>query len=220
MKFIYKITNNLNGKVYIGQTNNPKRRFQEHKMMGYESNSNKVLYQAFQKYGLENFSFEIIEQVSNYNEREKYWIQYYNCLVPNGYNMTEGGDEPPIKKGENSHYCTHSEQEVFFIKKILKDTNVPLKDIGKTFNYDTTSINKINLGKMWFDEKENYPLRKNNTINSKKDRALNIINDLLNSNMTQKQIAEKYQVGRTTVTAINNGQNFKQSYLDYPLRKK
>ena len=46
-----------------------------------------------------------------------------------------------------------------------------------------------------------------------------IIDDLLNTNLTQKEIALKYNVGRTTITAINNGQNFKDNNLNYPLRK-
>lgn len=90
-KFIYKITNRLNGKIYIGQTTNPTRRFQEHRACGYGQETEKILYKAFSKYGIGNFSFEVIEETEDYNEREKYWIKYYNCLVPNGYNMNEGG---------------------------------------------------------------------------------------------------------------------------------
>ena len=59
-KDIYKITNLINGKCYIGQTTDTKRRFSEHKAKGYGNERNKVLYYAFDKYGIENFSFEII----------------------------------------------------------------------------------------------------------------------------------------------------------------
>ena len=220
-KFIYKITNNLNGKIYIGQTSNPTRRFQEHQARGYNSirEGNKILYKAFDKYGIGNFTFEIIEEVENYNEREKYWIQYYNSQIPNGYNMTPGGDEPPIFHGENHHLCTHSQETVRLIKNMLRDTKIALKDIAKATNYDTTSINRINLGQAWFDENEVYPIRKDGTTQSKEERCLKIINDLLNTKMTQKEIAQKYGVSRTTVTALNRGQNFKQPNLNYPLRK-
>lgn len=71
-KYIYKITNLINGKSYIGQTNDYKRRFREHREKNYEK-SDKLLYKAFDKYGIENFSFEVIEdKTSNYNDREKY----------------------------------------------------------------------------------------------------------------------------------------------------
>lgn len=94
MGYIYKITNTLNNKVYIGQTTKSlQKRFTQHK-----NNSNKsyfsqiVLYKAFNKYGIENFSFEQIEEVPNelLDDREKYWIEYYDSYF-NGYNSTLGG---------------------------------------------------------------------------------------------------------------------------------
>lgn len=86
---IYEIINLIN-KKYIGQSIDIEKRWQQHKT----SNKNYILYQAFKKYGLKNFEFKIIEECSQekLNEREKYWILYYNSLTPNGYNMTLGGD--------------------------------------------------------------------------------------------------------------------------------
>lgn len=94
MGYIYKITNTINNKIYIGQTiKTVEKRFQQHK-----NNSNKpyfsqiVLYKAFNKYGINNFICEEIEQVENIllDEREKYWINYYDSYF-NGYNSTLGG---------------------------------------------------------------------------------------------------------------------------------
>ena len=94
MGYIYKITNNINGKVYIGQTiKSVQKRFTQHK-----NNSNKsyfsqiALYKAFNKYGIDNFSYEEVEEISNdkLDEREKYWIEYYNSYF-DGYNSTLGG---------------------------------------------------------------------------------------------------------------------------------
>ena len=72
---------------------------------------------------------------------------------------------------------------------------------------------------MHFDSTLNYPIRKENTKIDRNKRAKMIINDLLNTDLTQKEIALKYNVSRTTVTAINNGQNFIDNNLNYPLRK-
>ena len=61
-KYIYKITNLTNGKMYIGQTNNPKRREREHFSLNnsiLEENENKILYNAMLKYGVQNFSFSL-----------------------------------------------------------------------------------------------------------------------------------------------------------------
>ena len=57
------------------------------------TNSNRPLYNAFSKYGLENFIIEEIEKIPNnlLNEREQYWIKYYDTYN-NGYNATLGGD--------------------------------------------------------------------------------------------------------------------------------
>lgn len=217
-KYIYKIENLINHKIYIGQTNNIKRRFQEHKNKGYYPENNKVLYQAFDKYGLENFSFDIIEETEKYNEREKYWIKYYNSYHF-GYNMTEGGDNPPTFHGEEHPQANHLLIEVENVKNLLKNSTLSVKEIAKITNYNTSSINRINQGTLWYDNNETYPLRKNLTYCFKQERANKIKNDLLNTKLSQKEIAKKYNVCRSTVTAINLGQNFKDNDLLYPLRK-
>ena len=85
--YIYKITNNINGKIYIGQ-----HREHTKKLDGYLG-SGILIKKAQNKYGKENFSKEIIEYCSreNVNDREIYWIKYYNSITPNGYNIQKGG---------------------------------------------------------------------------------------------------------------------------------
>jgi len=85
---IYKITNNVNGKFYIGKTiKSAEERFQKHRYS--HQNQNTHLYNSMRKHGFENFSIEVIEEVENdINERECYWIKHLN---PH-YNMTSGGD--------------------------------------------------------------------------------------------------------------------------------
>ena len=98
MGFIYKITNLINQKIYIGLTTKvrPTDRYSQHRYCAahLSPNDNSYLHKAMSKEGLENFSFEIIEEIDNHllSEREKYWIQKYNSYVPNGYNLTLGGE--------------------------------------------------------------------------------------------------------------------------------
>jgi len=85
---IYKTTNLINGKIYVGQDskNNPR-------YLG----SGVWLNRAIEKYGKENFKKEVIdlaESKEELNEKEKYWIKFYNCKVPFGYNLTDGGESP------------------------------------------------------------------------------------------------------------------------------
>ena len=93
MASIYKITNLINGKVYIGQTiQNVQNRWRQHVQDAYENQKCLHLCSAIVKYGKENFSVEEIEKCSQelLDEREIYWIKEYNSQSE-GYNITAGG---------------------------------------------------------------------------------------------------------------------------------
>jgi len=89
---IYKITNILDGKFYIGKTiGNPYKRFERHCR---RSSRCPKLLAAIKKHGRENFTLNIIDEATTHDElnnKEIYWI---NCLdaIANGYNLTKGGD--------------------------------------------------------------------------------------------------------------------------------
>lgn len=88
---IYKITNNINGKCYIGKSeSNIEKRLNQHKQ---GKRSSRYLQNSIKKYGIENFTFEILEECeqSKCCERERYWIQYYDSMNF-GYNRTSGGE--------------------------------------------------------------------------------------------------------------------------------
>ncbi len=97
MPFIYKISNKINNKVYIGKTlYTIERRWLQHltNAKTREDLSHLPLYAAIRKYGIKNFQISEVEQINDYNklsEREIYWITYYNSYN-NGYNATRGGD--------------------------------------------------------------------------------------------------------------------------------
>lgn len=95
MAYIYKITNNINQKVYIGKTlGTVNHRFRGHISDCYNRDwENRPLYRAMKKYGVDNFTVETIEECSeeDSSNREEYWIQYYNSFI-DGYNATRGGD--------------------------------------------------------------------------------------------------------------------------------
>ena len=95
MNYIYKFTNKINGKIYIGQSIDINARKRSHINDAYckGKDSNCPFHQAIIKYGENEFNFEIIEECPKelLNEREKYWIQYYDSYH-NGYNASPGGD--------------------------------------------------------------------------------------------------------------------------------
>lgn len=138
MTGIYKITNTINNKVYIGQSTDIAKRWSAHKNPKVEENT--LLRKAFQKYGIEHFLFEIIEECSieQLNEREIYWIQYYNSYGEQGYNMTYGGDShitldyEQIKTNYLETKSIHKTSEILHInresvRKVLQYYNIEYK---------------------------------------------------------------------------------------------
>ena len=96
---IYKIENLINGKKYIGQSVDIQYRFRNHKSESFNPKSNSyntALHRAIRKYGIENFSFDVVEECSQEElcEREIYWIDYYGSFGK-GYNLTSGGEGVP-----------------------------------------------------------------------------------------------------------------------------
>lgn len=87
---IYMITNKINQKIYIGQSNDIERRWSEHK----RSKDNCIIHKAIRKYGADNFELSVVKEctLSDLSELEIYYIKYYNSIFPNGYNMTMGGE--------------------------------------------------------------------------------------------------------------------------------
>lgn len=95
---IYKITNIVNGKVYIGQSIDVYDRWYQHKYEAHRDRYNTLLYKAMRKYGIEKFEFEVIEECfpDKLSDLEQYYINYYHAYIgfenSNGYNMTIGGE--------------------------------------------------------------------------------------------------------------------------------
>jgi len=93
---IYKITNLINNKIYIGKTCDFENRIKYHKRRSFITHPNTLLVRAFKKYGIDNFKFEIIEDnisSSKINQKERqYIIDLDSRNLSKGYNMLEGGE--------------------------------------------------------------------------------------------------------------------------------
>lgn len=101
---IYKITNIVLNKSYIGQSIHIEKRWKEHQW----GKGSADLYADFQKYGIENFTFEILETCSKEELllREKHWIAFYNTFE-DGYNLNDGGDNSrfAVAQTKRAIYC-------------------------------------------------------------------------------------------------------------------
>jgi group I intron endonuclease len=131
---IYKITNTINKKIYIGQTiKSIIDRFKGHCLKA--SISISAISNAINKYGKENFLIEQIDSATSYselNQKEYDWIVKENCLAPNGYNLRDGGmmgsvsEETRLKhsissKGRKSIYNPETNEQRFIFGEILPD---------------------------------------------------------------------------------------------------
>ena len=155
---IYKFENLINGHKYIGQSVDIERRYKDHIMRAtnnFPSNSeyNSILHQAIRKYGIENFSFNIIEECnkSELNEKEKYWIAYYNSYKE-GYNETTGGEAQESSRKINAELAEK-------IQNLLLTSETNYEDIHKKYNISIGRISEINTGKIWHNKNLQYPLR-------------------------------------------------------------
>ena len=133
---IYKITNTINGKCYIGQSLYLKKRIKRH--LTYKSHKdNLALYKAFDKYGVDKFTIEILETIdtekcdnikSELDILEISYIKKYNSYI-SGYNKTIGGDagitgykfteEQRRKVSEHQKLCAHNFYKPVYLKNII-----------------------------------------------------------------------------------------------------
>jgi group I intron endonuclease len=86
---VYMARNKINGKIYVGMTRRSlAARFSSHKNTGH------AFHAALLKYGIQSFEISVIDEAKSWKvlcEKERYWIAFYDCLSPRGYNLTTGG---------------------------------------------------------------------------------------------------------------------------------
>lgn len=195
MGYIYKITNTLNNKIYIGQTiKSVQKRFTQHK-----NNSNKeyfsqiVLYKAFNKYGIENFICEEIEEVPNkdLDEREKYWIEYYDSYF-NGYNSTLGGRANQLYNWDVD--------DIIEKYMILKSARAVAKELGCDHSTIDRILNENCVKRFTASQQQSKPLyfKKGEELHrfeTTRDAALWLINNkitkMTNPNFVRQEITSR-----------------------------
>ena len=188
--FIYKITNTINSKSYIGQTiQNVKERFYQHcATKCSKAVSNMAIHRAIKKYGKSNFTVEVIEEIdsANLNDRERYWIKYYNSYN-NGYNSTKGGQDgcKPFKDLD--------------VESIIKEYNTgkSLRTLGTIFKVDKQTIKDLLI-------RHNVELRTTRTYKlSQKDRD-KVLEDFA-SRLSRKEIMIKWNISKSYLSQLING---------------
>lgn len=127
--YVYKITNKINNKIYIGITNDYKRRWNNECSYPTNPKRRQVIQEAIHKYGKSNFTFELLHSnlsIEAAAEYENYYANEYNSYVPNGYNVAKCGEYHPSCKpqyGEKNGMAKLSDEEAQYI---LNHRNQPM----------------------------------------------------------------------------------------------
>lgn len=174
--YVYKITNLVNGKIYVGKATSIKARWSKHKTAAIAKNPNDYTYfhKAMNKYGFDNFK---VEQVAEYKtEREAldaeiFYIKEWKCRDKNiGYNLTDGGDgasgfkhseETKIKMSESKKGANVGEENPFFGKEHSEKAKNAIRE-KQNINYELNKekIDAMNIAQCQFNTEECIKIQK------------------------------------------------------------
>lgn len=229
--FIYIYTNKINNHQYVGQTNNLQKRYNGHKSDSFNPNShsyNYPLHAAIRKYGLENFSFEVIEEVDNIEEaniREQYWIkEKHSHVSEGGYNITLGGEgnkrgtlswEELLNKGK-----LFSREEILDIQQRLINGE-KYNDIIDYYSprLNRTFLSNLNQGVNYKNPSLDYPLKKDFSGEGSfsKEEIAEIKKEIKNG-ISYSEIKQKHNIKSAGfISGINTGRYYFDKSEKYPL---
>lgn len=194
---IYLITNNVNNKVYVGQTiQTLKKRFNGHCCYSKTDRSNNMyIKRAIHKYGKDKFTIHLLEECSidKLNEREEYWISFYDSYRT-GYNLTLGGQR-------SNYFSLHRLEDTVDIikfKQYIKEFKPLANEVAQHFGISKCSVyNLIN--------RLNDPELILNSYNPRKGKTIKDINEeelisLYNEGWSILDLVKKYKIKKSKIS--------------------
>jgi group I intron endonuclease len=196
---IYKATNKVNGKTYVGQTSRTLEiRMNDHKYGAFTKYKDRGIYfyHAIRKYGWDTFEWEIIdtaESLKELNEKEIQWISYYGSYL-NGYNMDiGGGNRIGFTHTDIAKQRMSDERK----KSIYRPIGEHLENIRKASSKPKSDEHKRNIGKAQAGSKNHQSVLTEEDVIQ--------IKTMLRDGLTQARIAKTYGVTRDTIGKIKRG---------------
>lgn len=183
---IYKITNLLNGKVYVGQTTKELRV----RLYNHRNNKRSLISKALNKYGEDNFKIEIIDTATSkedLDEKEMYWIQFYNCIAPKGYNLTLGGE------GTVGYHLS-------------EETKEKISNANKGRRMTDEARKAISIGHIGLKVSEETKMKMSKSMTTKRKVKCVETDEIFDSVTTA---CRKYNLDKSTVCAVCNGRRKK-----------
>ena len=209
---IYKITNTVNGKPYIGKTKQTlNRRIGQHKR------ANSVIGQTIRKYGRENFTVEVIEEcdtLEQLNERERFWIAFFNCKAPKGYNLTDCGDGSlgcTQETRDKMSVAQRGEKNHFFGKHHTAETRAKLKIANageKNFNFGKhrTTATRKKIGAGNHGKKRTPEVRAKLSVLKRSESSFkNLLNELDKRQMSYTALAKLLGLSQSSISRKMRG---------------
>lgn len=231
MFYIYLIQNKIDYKIYVGQTKNPKIRWNQHKLKS-RSNSRQYIHRAINFHGFENFTFQVIEEwesEKDINEAEEFWIEFFQTRNSDiGYNLTNGGygsrglkhskesllkmskshslhyNDPTARQKQSEAAEKHYQENPYTLEKI----SVSLKNYFKD-NPDALKVNSDAQKKYYLD---NPDAGKKNSFSKKRKYSAEVIIEVRNlhdNGWTNIDIAKKFDMPSSYVSGIICGKKRK-----------
>lgn len=223
MGIIYAYINKINGKMYIGQTINPEKRYNAHKS-NYQNPNNQeydsLIHRAFRKYGFENFEYKIlaknIEDIEMLNKLEIFFIQNYNTQVPNGYNVESGGkncNRPKTlehRKKEIWGQAKLTEEEVIELRKAYQNKKSPTEIYNQKYKERLHYNSFLNI---WTGRRYGLIMpevfEKGRHTKLTAEIVKKIREDKENNKLSYTKLAEKYHISKSTIADIINKRTWK-----------
>ena len=143
---VYRITNTINGKVYLGSSTDPKERFRDHRArLNGGGHDNPHLQNSWRKYGAEAFRFEIVERCAPemLEERETHWIMELGSHNDeNGYNWSPWASKMHAKLSPN---------DVREMRRLRREEGTTYRELGEMFGVSQSAASRAVRGDAWAD---------------------------------------------------------------------
>jgi group I intron endonuclease len=209
---IYKITNNINNKIYIGKTINFSKRYLKYLSEIRNGKSKQYIIRTLKKYGIENFTFDIIDKAGSeieLNEKEKKHINEYES-IKNGYNITKGGDGgDTISNNDNKKEIFEKRSDNYKGNKVyqyrhdldihieemikLNNNGMSAVDLSKKFNCSEKSIRSRLKNYKKISSSNHHKGKEGYQYRHDLDNNIESIMIDINNGMKIKEVCEKFK---------------------------
>lgn len=221
---VYKVTNRINGKVYIGQTIGDLEMRKSKHLYNVVNDSNFPFHNAIRKYGEDNFDWVVLEEcdsIEELNESEEYWIEKLSTISPNGYNLQTGGNnsmhhEETKRKIRENHADFRGEKHPMFGKNHTEETIKKMSRVkkGRTFSEETRKkMSEVKKGKKRTEETRRKISKamqgENNPCAKLTEADIIEIREKRGVGMLLREIAESKNITQSLVSLIVNYKSWK-----------